>query len=115
MPRLVLLKLLMLLLPHTSCGSAQLQPWVRSAAAAPRSTATGDAAAGVIDVWVLPHAHCDVGWLKTVEGYYRDQAGREAWRHAHCSCHSAFVHTPMYHAGTTCVPTGGHWGYLVPS
>ena len=23
-----------------------------------------------LDVWVLPHAHCDVGWLWDVDGYY---------------------------------------------
>eukprot|EP01051_Picozoa_sp_SAG22_P006678 SAG22_NODE_444_length_10453_cov_8.586343_9_plen_261_part_00 len=26
--------------------------------------------AALLDVWMLPHAHCDVGWLMSVEGYF---------------------------------------------
>ena len=24
----------------------------------------------IIDVWMVPHAHCDVGWLMSVDGYF---------------------------------------------
>ena len=24
----------------------------------------------VLDVWMVPHAHCDVGWLMSVDGYF---------------------------------------------
>eukprot|EP00041_Stephanoeca_diplocostata_P029027 m.846990 g.846990 ORF g.846990 m.846990 type:complete len:521 (-) comp23479_c0_seq1:3314-4876(-) len=36
-------------------------------------TAQSHMKSSTLDVFVLPHAHCDVGWLKTVEGYFNDQ------------------------------------------
>ena len=27
----------------------------------------------LLDVWMVPHAHCDVGWLVSVDGYYNER------------------------------------------
>jgi len=27
----------------------------------------------VLEMWVIPHSHCDVGWLKTVQAYFDDE------------------------------------------
>ena len=33
------------------------------------AAAAGELAdAELLDVWMLPHAHCDVGWLMSVDG-----------------------------------------------
>jgi hypothetical protein len=26
-----------------------------------------------LDVWMVPHAHCDVGWLMSVDGYFNER------------------------------------------
>jgi hypothetical protein len=27
----------------------------------------------ILDVWMVPHAHCDVGWLMSVDGYFNER------------------------------------------
>ena len=41
-----------------------------SAPAVPAAPAAHDGASEVLDVWMVPHAHCDVGWLMSVDGYF---------------------------------------------
>ena len=38
--------------------------------AAAVSAALAPAVDEVLDVWMVPHAHCDVGWLMSVDGYF---------------------------------------------
>ena len=35
-----------------------------------RAAAAVSEDAPMLDVWMLPHAHCDVGWLMSVDGYF---------------------------------------------
>jgi len=47
--------------------------FVGAAVAAALTTASGAHSVHdkALDLWILPHAHCDVGWLYTVEGYWK--------------------------------------------
>ena len=38
--------------------------------AAPAAQNGDDGTSEVLDVWMVPHAHCDVGWLMSVDGYF---------------------------------------------
>lgn len=51
------------ILVAVSCTALLLGPIAKptSAAADPHE---------IIDVWMVPHAHCEVGWLMSVDGYF---------------------------------------------
>ena len=45
-------------------------PLAVAAALLPANGVIGTTDGRSLDIWVLPHAHCDVGWLYTVNGYW---------------------------------------------
>ena len=55
-----------------------LAPWLALllvpllASAPPAGGEAAGATPPLLDVWMVPHAHCDVGWLQSVDGYFNE-------------------------------------------